>query len=123
MSDWQKSKCNLKKFKALFIFILLIFNFCEPETRIPDSVEVGMNKSEVKQLLGVPPVTDTVVKDTEIIWGAEEAFWDELPMETRLDIWRYDLNEEELRLYFIDGGDSLAYKIVAPIDAVYESVE
>lgn len=122
MFDWQKSKDILKKIKAIFIFIILIFNFCEPETRIPDSVQLGMTKSEVHQLLGMPALTDSVVKDTEIIWGAEEAFWDELALGTSLEIWKYNLDEEELLLYFIDGGDSLTYKIVAPIDAVYESV-
>ncbi len=123
MFNWQKSVYKLKKLKSIFIIIFLVFNFCEPETRIVDSVQVGMTKAEVRQLLGKPEIVDTIEKNTEIIWGAEEAFWAELPLGVTLEIWIYEREENEVRLYFIDESDTLSYKIIALKDAVYESVD
>ena len=123
MFNWQKSVYKLKKLKSIFIIIFLVFNFCEPETRIVDSVQVGMTKAEVRQLLGKPDILDTIEKNTEIIWGAEEAFWAELPLGATLEIWIYEREENEVRLYFIDESDTLSYKIIALKDAVYESVD
>ena len=121
--NWQKSVYKLKKLKSIFIIIFLVFNFCEPETRIVDSVQVGMTKAEIRQLLGKPEIGDTIEKNTEIIWGAEEAFWAELPLGATLEIWIYEREENEVRLYFIDESDTLSYKIIALKDAVYESVD
>ena len=121
--NWQKSVYKLKKLKSIFIIIFLVFNFCEPETRIVDSVQVGMTKAEIRQLLGKPEIVDTIEKNTEIIWGAEEAFWAELPLGAALEIWIYEREENEVRLYFIDESDTLSYKIIALKDAVYESVD
>ncbi len=123
MFNWQKSVYKLKKLKSIFIIIFLVFNFCEPETRIVDSVQVGMTKAEIRQLLGKPEIVDTIEKNTEIIWGAEEAFWAELPLGATLEIWIYEREENEVRLYFIDESDTLSYKIIALKDAVYESVD
>ena len=123
MFNWQKSVYKLKKLKSIFIIIFLVFNFCEPETRIVDSVQVGMTKAEIRQLLGKPEIVDTIEKNTEIIWGAEEAFWAELPLGVTLEIWIYEREENEVRLYFIDESDTLSYKIIALKDAVYESVD
>ncbi|MCK4894827.1 MAG: outer membrane protein assembly factor BamE, partial [Calditrichia bacterium] len=116
--NWQKSVYKLKKLKSIFIIIFLVFNFCEPETRIVDSVQVGMTKAEIRQLLGKPEIVDTIEKNTEIIWGAEEAFWAELPLGATLEIWIYEREENEVRLYFIDESDTLSYKIIALKDAV-----
>ena len=63
---------------SLLITILFTFSFCESEKRNPDSLQVGMTKSEIHQLLSKPDLVDTIIKNTEIIWGAEEGFWDEL---------------------------------------------
>ena len=123
MFNWQKSVYKLRKLKSIFIIIFLVFNFCEPETRIVDSVQVGMTKAEIRQLLGKPEIVDTIEKNTEIIWGAEEAFWAELPLGAALEIWIYEREENEVRLYFIDESDTLSYKIIALKDAVYESVD
>ena len=106
-----------------FIILTLTFIFCLSKNKSSDSLQVGMTKDEIRQLLSKPDKVDLIEKNSEIIWGAEEAFWDELAMGTKLEIWIYTLKIDELRLYFIDGNDSLAYKIVAPIDAVYESVD
>jgi hypothetical protein len=111
--------------KPFFYFIILIptFIFCLPKNNSPDSLHVGMTMDEIQQVLSKPDRVDSVEKNTEIIWGAEEAFWDELPIGARLEIWIYKWEENELRLYFINDSDTLSYKIVAPKDAVYESVD
>ena len=111
------------KLNHFFIIIFLVFNFCVPKTKGPDAVQVGMTKVKVQQILEKPDRVDSIEKRTEIIWGAEEGFWDELPMGTSLEIWIYELDDEELRLYFVDEYDTLSFKIMVPKDAVYESVD
>jgi hypothetical protein len=108
--------------KYLFITMLFIFSFCTSEKRDPNSVPIGATKVKVEQLSGKPDLLDTVQKNTEIIWGAEEGFWDELAMGTVLEIWIYRRGENEIRLYFINESDTLSFKVVTPKDAVYESV-
>lgn len=111
--------------KPLIYFIILILSFivCLPKNKSPDLVQVGKTKDEIRQVLSKPDKVDSVEKNTEIIWGAEEAFWDELPIGARLEIWIYEREEKELRLYFINENDTLFYKIIAPKNAVYESVD
>ncbi|UCF65610.1 MAG: hypothetical protein JSW33_07180 [bacterium] len=110
---------------TLYIFPLIFvgFTFCQSENQTPDLVQIGMHRQQVQNLLGKPARVDSLEKRTEIIWGAEEAFWDELPMETKLEVWIYEVGENELRVYFLEADDSLFYKIVEPKDAVYESVD
>jgi hypothetical protein len=109
--------------KFVYLVIFPVFTFCQTETRTSDLVQTGMTRQEVQNHLGEPVRIDSLEKTTEIIWGAEEAFWDELPMETRLEVWIYETGENELRVYFREGSDTLSYKTLAPKDAVYESVE
>ena len=116
----------IQKFESIitvFTMFCLIFHSCQSKPPEKKSVQVGMNKQEVQTVLGEPARIDTLVKRDEIIWGAEEAFWDELPMETRLEIWIYESGENELRIYFIAGSDTLSYRTVSPRDAVYESAK
>jgi len=110
--------------KSLYlVFIFLVLTFCQSETRTPDLVQAGMTRQQVQNFLGEPAGMDSLEKRTEIIWGAEEAFWDVLPMKARLEVWIYEIGENELRLYFLEGSDTLSYKTLSPKDAVYESVE
>ena len=119
----EKLRYQLITPKNIFIIVFLVFNFCRPESKTLDSVQVGMTKAEIRQVLGKPEIVDTIEKNTEIIWGAEEAFWAELPLGVTLEIWIYEREENEVRLYFIDESDTLSYKIIALKDAVYESVD
>ena len=120
-----RQKSLFKVMKPLIYFIILILSFivCLPKNKSPDLVQVGKTKDEIRQVLSKPDKVDSVEKNTEIIWGAEEAFWDELPIGARLEIWIYEREEKELRLYFINESETLSYKIIAPKDAVYESVD
>jgi len=119
----QKSCFKLMNLLIYFIILILSFIFCLPKNKRPDLVQVGMTKDAIRRLLSKPDKVDSIEKNSEIIWGAEEAFWDELPSGARLETWIYEREEKELRLYFINESETLSYKIIAPKDAVYESVD
>jgi len=82
-------------------------------------INIGQSKETIIELLGKPRVNTIFVKRNKYIWGPEEAFWDDIPMGTRLEVWHYDFSDGHLSLYFINGGDHLDYKAFAPKGVIY----
>ncbi len=64
-----------------------------PACQIPEKpgrgIEVGMKKIQVRNLLGPADVRTTFVKQTEHIWGPQEAWWDQVEMGDSLESWLY----------------------------------
>lgn len=112
------------KLKLFIILLLFLFLSCAGEkskqlNSVRD-IKVGQNKAEIGQLLPAPDEIQHISKTTEIIWGAEEAFWQEIPIGAKLEIWIYGNKDSLTRLYFLNDIDTLAYKITESKDAVYE---
>jgi hypothetical protein len=111
----------------VFFLFLLLFHSCAGEkskqlNSIRD-IKVGQSKAEISKLLPKPDEIQYSTKTTEIIWGAEEAFWQEIPIGTNLEIWVYGNKDSLTRLYFVDDNDTLAYKVTEPKDVVYEPTQ
>ena len=110
--------------KTIFLSLLFIFLSCAGEKNkqlnsVRD-IKVGQSKAEISRLLPVADEIQHTTKTTEIIWGAEEAFWDEIPIGTKMEIWVYQNKDSLTRLYFLNNNDTLAYKVTEPKNVVYE---
>ncbi len=79
----------------------------------------GQSKQSIIELLGEPLRRTITVRQDKVIWGPEEEFWDNIPVGTRLEVWRYEFSDGNLNLYFIDEGEQLDYKAFAPRGVVY----
>ncbi len=110
--------------RKIFLIVLLLLvppaSFAAGEN-ISDRVEVGQTREQITHELGRPHKIEMLKKESRPIWGPEEEFWDEIPEGTMLEVWRYISPEGRLNLYFMNGGDALAYKAFAPKGVVYES--
>jgi hypothetical protein len=114
----------IMKTKTILLPFLFLFLSCAGEKNkqlnsIRD-IKVGQSKAEISRLLPAPDEIHHISKTSEIIWGAEEAFWDQIPIGTKIEIWIYGNKDSLTRLYFLNDNDTLAYKVTEPKDVVYE---
>ncbi len=112
------------KTKTILLFLVFLFLSCagkkSKQLNLARDIKVGQSKAEISQLFPAPDEIQHISKTSEIIWGPEEAFWQEIPIGTRLEIWVYQQKDSLTRLYFLDDNDTLAYKVTEPKDVVYE---
>ncbi len=103
---------------AFFIFSPIVCD-AKDYSDIEGQIEKGQSKKAIVKLLGEPIEKKVIIKDKEFIWGPEEEFWDEIPSGTRLEVWKYEFSDGNLKLYFIDYGESLNYKAFARKGVIY----
>lgn len=112
------------KTKTILLYLLFIFLSCAGEKsnqlNLVRDIKVGQSKAEIRKIFTAPDEVQHITKSTEIIWGPEEAFWDEIPIGAKLEIWVYQNKDSLSRLYFLNDNDTLAYKVTEPKDVVYE---
>ncbi|MBI5674755.1 MAG: hypothetical protein HZC48_02850 [Nitrospirae bacterium] len=94
-------------------------SYAKAYSELEGKIIAGQPKQEIKDLLGEPVDKKIIVKRNKYLWGPEEEFWDEIPMETILEVWGYEFSDGHLNLYFINKGDSLNYKAFAPKGVIY----
>jgi hypothetical protein len=115
---------NIKHRYILFtITVLLAFCACTKAQDLSQLVKVGQSKEEIVEVVGTPQKTEVIVKTTEHVWGPEESFWSQIPMNTKLEVWHYKNKDGQLNLYFQETANSLSFKAFAPSGVVYESSE
>lgn len=93
---------------------------CSESSQMSRQVEVGYTKFEVTKILGTPDESSRFQKTQEHVWGPEESFWYDIPMGTRLEVWRYKSEGGLLNLYFLNNDSVVSYKAFAPDGVVYE---
>lgn len=103
---------------AFFISSPLVC-YAKDYSEIESQIEKGQSKKEIVKLLCEPLEKKFIVKNQKFISGPEEEFWDEIPMETRMEVWRYEFSDGNLNLYFINYGESLDFKAFAPKGVIY----
>jgi hypothetical protein len=114
-----------KKFTEIILIGVLIFNsypvacWAKNYAEVEGKINKGQSKQTMIDLLGEPLEKHIVVKRNKSIWGPEEEFWDNIPMETRLEVWKYEFSDGHLNLYFINEGELLDYKAFAPKGVIY----
>lgn len=119
-----KNKSTMKMIKIIIISALFIVSHpfvCHANnySEVEGQIKKGQSKQAIIELLGEPAEKKIIVKHNRFIWGPEEEFWDDIPMGTRLEIWKYKLSDGNLNLYFIDEGNHLNYKGFAPKGVIY----
>jgi len=116
--------CKTMKTKTILLSLLFLFLSCASEkskqVNSVRDIKVGQSKTEISRLFPAPDEIQHISKTSEIIWGPEEAFWDEIPIGTKMEIWIYGKKDSLTRLYFLDDNDTLAYKVTEPKGVVYE---
>ncbi|MEK6652431.1 MAG: hypothetical protein AABY50_05825 [Nitrospirota bacterium] len=96
-----------------------LFCYAKDYSEIESQIEKGQSKQAIVKLFGEPVEKKFIVKNNKFIWGPEEEFWDEIPMETRMEVWRYEFSDGNLNLYFLNEGKTLDYKAFAPKGVIY----
>ena len=109
--------------KTIILLSVLAFSVisCNEEQDISQLVQIGQTRQEIKKILGDPYEIKIIKKTGGHIWGPEEEFWDKIPNDTKLEVWRYKSDAGNLNLYFTGKNNHLDYKAFAPKGVVYES--
>lgn len=106
-------------FIAAFFIASSVICYALDYSEVEGKLEKGRSKKEIVKLLGEPLEKKFIAKNKKFIWGPEEEFWDEIPMGTRLEVWRYEFSDGNLNLYFLDYGDNLDYKAFSRKGVIY----
>ena len=108
------------------LIALAALSFWGPEADAEDRfgrVELGQTREEIQRLLGPPSQRRVERKTSDVIWGAEESIWSDIPLGAGLEIWQYDDRNGRWTLYFVEQDGRLTYKVYSPAGVVYESSE
>ena len=123
----MRKKCMIRQFIGIILIFAVIF-VSYPFTcyakaysavEVEGKIKKGQSKQAITELLGEPFEKKVILKRNKYIWGPEEEFWDDIPMETRLEVWKYEFSDGHLNLYFINEGEHLDYKAFAPKGVIY----
>jgi len=106
------------------IGVCFVLTFLVPACQIPEKegpgIEIGMKKIQVLNLLGPADVRNTFLKQTEQIWGPQEAWWDQVQMGDSLESWLYIYPDEgTLYVYFLNESNSVSFMAFTPEGVVY----
>lgn len=104
---------------VLFFVFCPIACYAKNYSEVEGKIKQGQSKQAIIELLGEPSYKTTTIKRNRYIWGPQEEFWDDIPMETRLEVWKYEFSDGHLYLYFINEGEHLNYKAFAPKGVIY----
>ncbi len=104
----------------VLVALTVLMSACQIPQKEARGIEVGMKKIQVLNLLGAASVRNTFVKQTEHIWGPQEAWWDQVEMGDSLESWLYIYPKEgTLYVYFLNDSNSVSFMAFTPADVVY----
>jgi hypothetical protein len=120
----SKKNITKKLIETIFIVTLFVISFsiigCDHYySDVNGKIKIGQSKQTIIELLGKPLEKKIMAKSNKFIWGPEEDFWDNIPMGTRLEVWKYKFSDGLLNLYFLNEGEQLDYKAFAPKGVIY----
>lgn len=104
---------------TLFFVFYPLACYAKNYSEVEGKIKQGQSKQTIIELLGEPFDKRITIKRNKYIWGPEEEFWDDIPMETRLEVWKYEFSDGHLNLYFINEGEHLNYKAFAHKGVIY----
>lgn len=92
--------------------------------------EVGMERAAILATFGPPDHEQTLLKQSEAIWGPIEDFWPQVPTGAKIEVWSYESqarlvegSDETTRgsteLYFVDESTTVQGVGFAPDGVVY----
>ena len=106
----------------VFLIILIVSAAMITACRIisyTSRIEVGTSQSRVTKLLGDPDEINLIEKQTEIIWGPEESWWETLDKGDQIEIWIYHYPEGTYQIYFLNGSDQVEFEAFLEKGVVY----
>jgi hypothetical protein len=107
--------------ETLILLALGFFVFCNPQENTIDQIQEKDTRQSIKEKIGEPVNIAFIKKTTDIIWGPEEAFWDQIELGERVEVWSYAMGKNQFKIYFRENSDGLLYKAIIDPSTVYES--
>jgi len=83
---------------ALFFVSYPLTCYAKDYSAVEEKINKGQSKQAITELLGEPFEKKVIVKRNKYIWGPEEEFWDDIPMGTLLEVWKYEFSDGHLNL-------------------------
>lgn len=120
---WSRSSMSDKPWVTVFALAVVLSPTCgdaPPAVTAWQNINAGMSREAVEEVLGEPSDTDLIVKQTESIWGPQEAWWHEVAMGDTLQTWSYEIpGEGTFALYFLADSDTVSFTAFMPEGVVY----
>ena len=108
---------------VLLLLIAFIASCGEQASSPPPSPDrVGITQQQLQSELGEPDRTQVWTKDSEAIFGPPEAYWDDLTIGDRVEIWSYDQPDGVREFHFLRESDIVGHESLTPHGVVYEAV-
>lgn len=117
--DKTKKRIGIFSIVALSFFCSSITGCVQHYTEVKEKIQKGQSKQTIIELLGKLLEQKMIAKSNKFIWGPEEEFWDDIPMGTILEVWKYEFSDGHLNLYFINEGGQLDYLAFVPKAMIY----
>ncbi len=92
---------------AAFLVVVLLFA-CSHEPGLDQRVLTGMQRSEIRELLGEPDETEELIKQVPYIFGPVEGIWDRMEMGDTLVTWIYETSNGRKEVYFVNDDPEVA---------------
>lgn len=102
----------------LILCTCLVLTACD---RLPDpgGFSAGMTRDAVVARFGEPEGKQTLLRDTEHVWGPIEDFWADVDRGARVEIWTYPVQGGTVELYFVNDSTTVQGTGFAPEGAVF----
>jgi len=123
---------NQRSIAAGIVALVWVVLRCNDPESGPDhaAFEVGMERATILATFGPPDHEQTMIKQSEAIWGPIEDFWPQVPNGAKVEIWSYESlarlvegSDETTRgsteLYFVDDSATVQGIGFAPDGVVY----
>ena len=123
---------NQRGIAAGLVVLVWVVLGCNEADSGPDhsAFVVGMERATILATFGPPDHEQTMIKQSEAIWGPIEDFWQQVPNGAKIEIWSYESqarlvegSDETTRgsteLYFVDDSPTVLGIGFAPDGVVY----
>ena len=118
---------------ALVTLSVLLLASCSPDSPRHSEFQPGATREQLTEQFGPPLRVQFLANKGQVVWGAIEDYWDQVPIGSSVEIWAYrstivienaetnHLQAGETELYFVDDSNSVDGVGFHLKGAVYES--
>jgi len=105
----------------LLLIMLALIASCGDQASppAPQPDRVRFTQQELRAELGEPDRTKLWIKDSDVIFGPPEAYWDDLTLGDRVEIWSYDQSGGVREFHFLKDSDVVGHESFTPEGVVY----
>ena len=97
----------MKRLICILLLAIVSIAGCKSEN-LDEIMMTGLQKSDVKQMLGEPDKIEELTKHTEHVFGPVESLWYQMQMGDKIVIWIYETRTGRKELYFLNDAPEVA---------------